>query len=158
MADDFVVRAWNMMEKISTCFLITWDGERQRARPMSTVVRPAEHAVFMLTDEHREKIDEIERYHEVLLAFADTREQKYVSVNGRAVVLNDRARIRELWSPFAKAWWDSPDDPTIRVLKFIPDEAEIWDSPGTLITTVTMLAAAASGKRPDVGDNRKVAF
>lgn len=158
MADDFVIRAWNMMEKISTCFLITWDGERQRARPMSAVVRPAEHAVFMLTDEHREKIDEIERYHEVLLAFADTRDQKYVSVNGRAVVLNDRAKIKELWSPFAKAWWDSPEDPTIRVLKFIPDEAEIWDSPGTLITTVTMLAAAASGKRPDVGDNRKVAL
>ena len=158
MADDFVIRAWNMMEKISTCFLITWDGDRQRARPMSAVVRPAEHAVFMLTDEHREKIDEIERYHEVLLAFADTRDQKYVSVNGRAVVSNDRAKIKELWSPFAKAWWDSPDDPTIRVLKFIPDEAEIWDSPGTLITTVTMLAAAASGKRPDVGDNLKVAL
>lgn len=158
MSDDFVIRAWNMMENISTCFLITWNGERQHARPMSATVRPAEHAVYMLTDEHREKIDEIERYHEVLLAFADTHGQKYVSVNGRAVVLNDRAKIKELWSPFAKAWWDSSDDPTIRVLKFIPDEAEIWDSPGTLIATVTMLAAAASGKRPDVGENRKVAL
>jgi len=44
------------------------------------------------------------------------------------------------------------------VLKVIPDEAEIWDSPGTLIATVTMLAAAATGKRPDVGENRKVAL
>ena len=158
MSDDHIIRAWNMMDKISTCFLITWDGEKQRARPMSAVVRPAEHAIYMLTDEHREKVDEIEQYHEVILAFGDTHGQKYVAVNGRAVVMNDRAKIKELWSPFAKAWWDSPEDPTIRVLKVIPDEAEIWDSPGTLIATVTMLAAAATGKRPDVGDNRKVAL
>jgi general stress protein 26 len=158
MADDFVLRAWNMMERISTCFLITWDGERQRARPMAAVVRPAEHAIFMLSDVARDKAEEIEAWHEVVLAFGDIREQKYVSVNGRAVVSNDRAKIRELWSPFAKAWWDSPDDPGIRVLKVVPDEAELWDSPGTLLTTVTMLAAAASGRRPDVGDNRKIAL
>lgn len=157
MTDD-IARAWNMMEKISTCFLITWDGEKQRARPMAAMVRRDEHAIYMLTDAAREKIGEIEAYHEVVLAFGDTRDQKYVCVNGRAVVSNDRAKIRELWSPFARAWWDSPDDPDIRVLKMVPDEAELWDSPGTLIATVTMLAAAATGTRPDMGDNRKVAL
>src|SRR3569832_360362 len=110
MTDDFVLRAWNMMEKISTCFLITWDGEKQRARPMAAIVRPAEHAIYMLSDVAREKTEEIEAYHEVVLAFADPREQKYVAINGRAAVSNDRAKIKDLWSPFAKAWWSSPDE------------------------------------------------
>ena len=29
---------------------------------------------------------------------------------------DDRAKIRELWSSFDKAWWDSADDPDIRLL------------------------------------------
>ena len=36
---------------------------------------------------------------------------------GAARVLNDRARIRDLWTPAAKAWWEGPDDPRIRVFR-----------------------------------------
>lgn len=158
MTDDYVLRAWNMMEKIQTCMLITWDGERQRARPMAATVKPAEHAIYFLTDARREKDDQIARFPIVTLAFADTGGQKYVSVTGHATVSSDRARIKELWSPFAKAWWDSPEDPNIRVLTVSPDDAELWDSPGTLIATVKMLTAAATGSRPDMGENRKVAM
>ena len=89
---------------------------------------------------HKDEV--IERNPNVGLAFADG--QKFVSVTGHASVSDNRQKIKELWGPSAKAWWDSPDDPTIRVLKFIPDEAEIWDSPGTLITTVTMAMTRTS--------------
>jgi general stress protein 26 len=101
-------------------------------------------------------VEQIEEFPRVTLAFADTGGQKYVVVTGLAVVSNDRAKIKDLWSPFAKAWFESENDPNIRVLEFSPDEAELWDSPGTLITTVKMLSAAATGTRPDVGENRKV--
>jgi len=49
----------------------------------------------------------------------------------------------------AKAWWDSADDPNIRALKITPDDAEFWDSPGTIISYVEMAAAAVAGTRPD---------
>jgi general stress protein 26 len=157
MRDDDVVQAWNLMEKIGTAMLITWDGHAQRARPMAATVRPAEHAIYFLTDVRREKVEQIEQFPTVTLAFADTGGQKYVVATGEARVSNDREKIKELWSPFAKAWFDSENDPNIRVLKVSPVDAELWDSPGTLITTVKMLAAAASGnKRPDVGENKKV--
>jgi len=157
MRDDDVVQAWNLMEKIGTAMLITWDGHAQRARPMAATVRPAEHAIYFLTDVRREKVEQIEQFPTVTLAFADTGGQKYVVTTGEAQVSNDRQKIKDLWSPFAKAWFDSENDPNIRVLKVSPQDAELWDSPGTLITTVKMLAAAASGnKRPDVGENKKV--
>jgi general stress protein 26 len=66
--------------------------------------------------------------------------------------------VRELWGTPAKAWWDSPDDPNIRVLKVTPKDAEYWDSPGTVVSYVKMAAAAATGTRPDLGENRKVAM
>jgi hypothetical protein len=38
-----------------------------------------------------------------------------------------------------------------------PDDAAFWDSPGTVISYVKM-AAAVSGTRPDIGENREVAL
>ena len=54
------------------------------------------------------------------LSFADAGSQKYVSVAGTAAVSNDRAKIKQLFSTPAKAWWDSAEDPNIRVLKITP--------------------------------------
>ncbi|MBV9062263.1 MAG: pyridoxamine 5'-phosphate oxidase family protein, partial [Alphaproteobacteria bacterium] len=56
----------------------------------------------------------------------------------------------------AKAWWDSAEDPNIRVLKVTPEEAEVWDGPGRLVATAKMLAAAATNTRPDVAKPRTV--
>ena len=38
------------------------------------------------------------------------------------------------------------------------DDAEFWDSPGSVISYVKMAAATVTGTRPDLGDNRKVAL
>jgi general stress protein 26 len=73
-------------------------------------------------------------------------------------VSNDRVKIKELWGPIAKAWWSSPDDPNIRLLTVTPNDAEYWDSPGTVVSYVKMLAAAVSDTRPAMGENKKVAM
>ncbi len=51
---------------------------------------------------------------------------------------------------------DSADDPAIRVLKITPKDAQYWDSPGTVVSYVKMLAAAVSDSRPEIGDSGKV--
>ena len=151
-------RVWQLMDKIGFAMLVTRDGDKLRARPMSAHTERDNNAVYFLTDARRHKDDEIARNPSINLSFADAGAQKYVSLSGTAVVSNDRAKIKELWSTPAKAWWDSAEDPNIRVLKFTPDDAEFWDSPGTVISYVKMAAAAVSNTRPDLGDNRKVAM
>jgi general stress protein 26 len=81
---------------------------------------------------------------------------KYVSISGTAVIQNDREKIREFWAIPAKAWWESADDPSIRILKVSPSFAEYWDSPGTIVSYIKMAAAAVTRTRPDMGDNVKV--
>ncbi|WP_024515090.1 pyridoxamine 5'-phosphate oxidase family protein [Bradyrhizobium sp. Tv2a-2] len=151
-------RAWELMKRIGYAMLVTRDGEKLRARPMAAFVEHDEGAVYFLADARHHADDEIARSPVVNLSFADTGGQKYVSVSGKAVVSNDRAKIGELFATPARAWWDNADDPNIRLLKITPDEAEFWDSPGTLVTYVKMAAAAVSGTRPAVGDKRKVAM
>ena len=151
-------RAWDLMKKIGFAMLVTRDGEKLRARPMSAYLERENNTIYFLTDARRHKDEEIARNPNINLSFADAGSQKYVSVTGTAVVSNDRARIKQLFSTPAKAWWESADDPNIRVLKITPDDAEFWDSPGSIISYVKMAAAAATGTRPDLGDNRTVSM
>lgn len=156
--ENDVDRVWKLMKKIGFCMLSTHDGEDIRARPMAAHVERDEHTIYFLTDAESHKDEEIASNPNVGLAFADAGDQKYVSLSGRAEVSNDRQKIKELWSTPAKAWWDSPDDPSIRVLKITPKDAQYWDSPGTVVSYVKMLAAAVSSSRPDMGDNAKVSL
>jgi general stress protein 26 len=151
-------RAWELMKKIGFAMLVTRDGDKLRARPMSAYLEPENNAIYFLTDARRHKDDEIARNPGINLSFADASAQKYVSLTGTAVVSNDRAKIKELFSTPAKAWWDSAEDPNIRVLKITPDDAEYWDSPGTVVSYVKMAAAAVTGTRPDIGENRKISM
>jgi general stress protein 26 len=154
MADD-TDRVWKLIEKIGFCMLSTRDGDDIRARPMAAHPKRDENAIYFLTDAASHKEEEIRRSPNVGLAFADAGDQKYVSVTGRAEIANDRQKIKELWSIPAKAWWDNADDPSIRVLKVTPKDAEYWDSPGTVLSYVKMLAAVVSDTRPAVGDSGK---
>jgi general stress protein 26 len=151
-------RAWDLMKKIGFAMLVTHDGDKLRARPMSAFLEREENAIYFLTDARRHKDEEIARNPGVNLSFANASDQKYVSITGTAAVSNDRAKIRQLFSTPAKAWWNSAEDPNIRVLKVTPDDAEFWDSPGSVISYVKMAAAAVTGSRPNIGDNRKVAM
>ena len=138
--------------------LATWNGSELRSRPMDARVRRKESAIYFLTDARHLKDDEVARYPKLNLAFADTGAMKYVSLSGEAKVTNDRAKIKELWEPTAKAWWDSADNPNIRLLTVTPTDAEYWDSPGKTISMVKMVVAAATGSRPNLGKNEKVAM
>jgi general stress protein 26 len=153
-----VDRVWELMNKIGFAMLVTSDGDKLRARPMSACLKRDENAIYFLTDARHHKDDEIARDPSVNLAFADAGSQKYVSLTGTAVVGNDRAKIKELFSTPAKAWWDSADDPNIRILKITPEDAEYWDAPGSVISYAKMAAAAMTGTRPKIGDNSKVAM
>ena len=156
--DQDVQRVWTLMKKIGFCMLSTKDGEDIRARPMAPHISREENAIYFLTDVNGHKDDEIRRNPQVGLSFADAGGQKYVSLTGRAAVSSDRSKIKELWSTPAKAWWSSPDDPSIRVLKVDLKDAQYWDSPGTALSYIKMAAAALTDTRPDIVKNTKVEF
>lgn len=151
-------RAWDLMKKIGFAMLVTRDGNKLRARPMSAYLARDENMIYFLTGARHHKDEEIARNPQVNLSFADAGSQTYVSLTGTAAVSNDRNKIRDLFTTTAKAWWDSAEDPNIRLLKITPDDAEFWDSPGTVVSYVKMAAAAVTGTRPDIGDNRKVSM
>lgn len=153
---DEVAHVWDLMEKIGFCMLSSRDGEDIRSRPMAAYVRQEEGKVYFLTDKESYKDEEIAADPNVNLAFAEAGAHNYVSVTARAELSNDREKIRELFNVPAKAWWDSAEDPSIRLLVVTPKDAQYWDSPGKIRAYIRMAAAAVSSARPVMGDNAKV--
>jgi general stress protein 26 len=149
-------RVWELVEKIRFCMFTSWDGTRQHQRPLTANGKDDEHAIYFLVDAEGSKNWEVDRYPTVALAFADPGKNDYLTISGTAAISNDRAKIKQLWSPFAKAWWKDENDPAIRLLTVTPEEAEIWEGPNRLIAGAIMLAAAATGQRPAVGDHGAV--
>lgn len=82
----------------------------------------------------------------------------WVSLTGRATVVDDVARKKELWNSFVEAWFpDGAEDPDIVLLRVEGGSAEYWDSPGGRVATLFSFAKAkVTGKPYSGGDNETV--
>lgn len=153
---EIEARAWELTEKIQFALFSTWTGEKLEQWPLTAHVGKEARAFYFLVDKGAARYNHIETYPDVMLGFSDSPGGKYVVINGKAELSNDRAKIKDLWSPFAKAWWDSADDPAIRLLTVTPYRGEVWDSPNKLVSAAIMLTAAVTGAKPAVGEHGAV--
>jgi general stress protein 26 len=80
-----------------------------------------------------------------------------VSLSGRAQLVEDRAKIDELWNPMVEAWFpNGPEDPDVGLLKFTAESAEYWDSPGGRIASLfSFVKSKITGEQYDA-ENEKV--
>ena len=138
--------------------LTTHVGDRLRSRPMHATIEREAGCLWFITDQCGAKVEEIKASPEVCLAFADIGSNTFLSLTGRAEMMRDSARARELWNDEAQAWWPKgPTDPDIRVLRVLPETVEYWDARGNSVAVARKLAAARlSGKPPDLSKSRKV--
>jgi general stress protein 26 len=82
----------------------------------------------------------------------------WVSLTGRAAVVDDEAKKRDLWNAAVGAWLpQGADDPTVVLIKVTGESAEYWDTPGGRIATVLSFAKAkVTGERFEGGENETV--
>ena len=151
-------RVWDIIEQVGVGMLTTRYAGGLRARPLEP--RPDRQAglIWFVTDVRGLKDDEIKAAPEVCLVVIDAKEKAYLSISGRARVLNDRAKAAEIWKKTDDVWWPGgPDDPNVRVLRLEPLTAELWDGPASAAVAAFEFAKARmTGEKPKLGENRKV--
>jgi general stress protein 26 len=65
----------------------------------------------------------------------------WLSVAGRATLVDDRRLVEEMWSPVVAAWFpDGPQDPDIVLLRVDAESAEYWKEPGGRAASVLSYA------------------
>ena len=149
-----------LVKDIDFTMLTTVDRDGTlHSRPMSTNGQVEEDGdLWFFTYGNSHKVEEIEREPHVNVSFADPKRQSYVSISGRAKLVRDRAKIKELWKPMLKAWFPKGvDEPDIALLKVFVEKAEYWDSPSSTVAHVYSLAKALiTGKQAQLGENKKL--
>lgn len=151
-------RVWDIMEKTGVGMLATRFDAGLRARPLEPRPDRDEGAIYFVTDVRGCKDDEIEAAPEVAFIVIDHEDKAYLSISGRAEVMHDEDKAAAIWKKTDDVWWpDGPDDPNVRVLKLVPDKAELWDGPSNFAVAAFEFAKARiTGEKPNLGENRKV--
>src|SRR5581483_1685555 len=113
--------------------------------------------IWFVTDVRGAKDDEIEADPQVCFVVMDHKDKAYLSISGRAEVRDDHAQAAKIWKKTDDMWWSGPDDPNVRVLRLVPERAELWDGPSsTAVAMFEFAKARLTGEKPNLGENRKV--
>lgn len=151
-------RVWDIIEKAGVGMLATRFDGGLRARPLEPRPDRDEGVIYFVTDVRGHKDDEIEAAPEVAFIIVDHEDKAYLSISGRAEVTRDDDKAAAVWKKTDDVWWpDGPLDPNVRVLRLIPETAELWDGPSnSAVAAFEFAKAKVTGKKPKLGENRKV--
>ena len=155
---NHISRVWDIIEKARIGMLTTRFANGLRARPLEARVDRNAGIIWFVTDVRGAKDDEIDAAHDIGLVFTSEDDLAYLSITGRASVMRDTAKAKEIWKKTDDIWLPGgPDDPNARVLRVEPVTAELWDGPSSAAGTMFEFAKAQlTGEKPDLGENRKV--
>ena len=154
---EAITKLRELINDIDIAMLTTVDDDGTlRSRPMGTQKAEFDGDLWFLTRVDTAKVDEIQRESRVNVSYAKPDKNRYVSVSGTAVLVNDKARIDAFWEPIYKAYFpEGKDDPRLRLLKVRVEKAEYWTT-DNLIATVIGFAKAMAGQESDLGENEKL--
>lgn len=129
-----------------------------RSRPMATMELDGGGNLWFFTSRSSPKVEETDQHRQVNLCYVRSEKQDYLSVSGVAQLIDDKEKMKALWTPWIKPWFPQGlDDPDLALLKVRIGEAEYWDAPDSAISrTYGLVKALATGNTDALGENRKI--
>ena len=126
------------------------------SRPLAVQQREFDGDLWFFTEDPSAKTDQVRANDQVNVALQAG--HGWLSISGRASVSKDPAKVDELWSTGAEAWFEQGrDDPAVALLRVEAQTAEYWTSRAPMVVTLAKYAkAAVTGGRPDVGESKVV--
>ncbi|MCW6510267.1 pyridoxamine 5'-phosphate oxidase family protein [Lichenifustis flavocetrariae] len=158
MTDDVAGRrkVLELIEGMDYALFITRgrDGAPLHARPMAYRSVEGDGDLWFFTKKDSRKVKEVETDPQILVSFADPKQQHFVSINGRAEIVADRATVTKNWSEIYRAWFPGgPSDENVVMIRVHAERAEYWDTPtSALVYAFGYLKAVATGQPARAGE------
>ena len=125
MQQDQIEILRELIKEVDTAMLTTATEEGLVSRPMKTQEVEFDGDLWFFTKKETNKYDEILHNSDVNVAYVG---KSYVSVRGRAEIVADLDKKKELWSKiYEKIMQTSYDDPNVILIKVIVEAAEYWE-------------------------------
>ena len=152
---DSKAKVYGMVKNFDNAMLVTTGpGKHPESRPMHIAKVEEGGDVWFFTSKNGRVVQEIAEEPMVLLVFQDER-SAYVSLRGRAREVQDRERVKQLWSEAYKVWFPGGlSDPELALMAVDPVAAEYWDNRGTnkLEYIFEAVKAYVKGEKPEPAD------
>jgi general stress protein 26 len=144
--------AWERLAKARFVMMTTIDEDGGIYGCPMTLQQADDGEMWFFTSTTTPTAQAIERDPRVGVALMDD-DGFYASVYGTASLVNDRARMRELWNTMVKAWFpQGVEDPHLVLVRLDIVRGEYWDSDqNSLLKMFEVGKAIAAGTRPKVG-------
>jgi len=122
-------------------------------RPLTALDVDEEGRCWFLIDRTADWIDQV-RSGPATVSGGDLSDGTWFSGSGDALLVDDRARMGQLWTPMAEAWFDGVDDPRLIALAVRVHTLAWWESADNRLVRLWKMATAAVGRgRGDAGDH-----
>ena len=124
-----------------------------RSRPMLVHGVDEQGWVWLLTDRTSRKAWDLTQNPNANISFQSPRGDRYVSVQGTALVVKDNLRLKRLWNPTYRAWFPKgKTDPELVLVAVKITRVEYWLVPKHRIARVAgAVRATITGKRHEAG-------
>ena len=152
---------WERIEKVRVAMMTSVDSDGSpRARPMWTQGDEFGGSLWFFISKEAPATQALRRDARVELSYAAPDKDLYVSVVGRAELVNDKKKARELWNTFAEAWFPGGvDDPHLELLRVDVEEAEYWeDKKPKVLQFAEIILGAVTGTPPKSGEKKELDF
>jgi general stress protein 26 len=131
---------WKTLKSDMTVMLGLVDAEEAHTRPMTAMVEGESGPIWFFTAHDTSIVEALREGTRAVAAFSAKNHSLFAAVHGDLRIDNDRAVIDRLWNPFIAAWYEKgKDDPTLTLLRFDPDDAQIWENGSGLLAGIKLL-------------------
>jgi len=151
-ADKLLQIARGIVDKVAMPLAVTIGTEGEaNARVVQTSKLSDDWSVRFMTDRRSRKAEEIERSGRMTLAYQCVTENSYVSLVGRAKIVDDIEVKKAIWNPASYKWHPGgPTDPNVVLIDFVADRIELWSTPhGVVPDPIKGLWAGAVSREGD---------
>ena len=158
--EDALAKLREMLKDFPIAFMVTVKGGEVTARPIGVV---GDHAAFdgslwFITDKRSRKVAAIEAGGITTLLFQNDTEGNYLQLTGHAAVIEDRAKLEELYTTLQRTWFPlGVDDPDITLVRFDAVEGNYWDKHDSLVRLAVAFAKSVVTRTPGKSGNAGVA-
>ncbi|RHW38140.1 general stress protein [Neobacillus notoginsengisoli] len=138
-----------LIKDVDTAMLTTATEEGLVSRPMKTQEVEFDGDLWFFTKKETNKYEEILNDQDVNVAYAG---KSYVSVRGKAEIVEDLNKKKELWSKaYEKIMQTSYDDPDVVLIKVKAEAAEYWET-GNFAKKIAFMYKRMTGQNAESAD------
>ncbi len=149
-----------LLANFPIAFMATIADGHFTARPIGIVGDQSKFdgTLWFITDKRSRKVAAIESGAMTTLLFQNDKEGAYLHLTGRASVVENRARLEELYTTLQRTWFPKGvDDPDITLVKFDVDEGNYWDSHDSYLRLALAFAKSIVTGEPGKSGNAGLA-